>query len=323
MLSIIFRPYRITLTAIATLLALAAPALRADWQRTDTSLAWTNGNSVVWKFSFDPRAGKPFFHPLSVDGRQSLTNFKPEDHPWHYGLWFSWKYINHVNYWEEDRATGRAEGATRWTVPSIETQTDGRATIKFTVTYTNPTGRVDITEQREIAISALATDGGYELAWHARFTAGSEDVLLDRTPMPDEPEGKFNGGYAGLALRLASAPLTFSAVSTHGALTHFEQERNRPNAAAVGFNISDGPTPVGSIAIVSHPNNAGKEAPWYIVNSAPMRFVCAAILAPKPLRYAAGNSWELSYRIILRPTPWTAETLEAASTTTTSSRPKN
>src|SRR5512143_2167480 len=89
------------LMAAALACALARPA-PAEGQRTDTTLAWRNGTNIVWQYNFDSRQGKPFFHPLTgADGRV-LTNFKPEDHPWHYGLWFSWKYINHVNYWEED-----------------------------------------------------------------------------------------------------------------------------------------------------------------------------------------------------------------------------
>src|SRR5882672_8277076 len=75
----------------------------AGWQRDDQSIAWHEGSNVVWRFSFDDKKGKPFFHPISAGGT-AFTNFKPQDHPWHYGLWFSWKYINHVNYWEEDRA---------------------------------------------------------------------------------------------------------------------------------------------------------------------------------------------------------------------------
>ena len=87
-------------------LCLCQQRANADWQRDDTTIAWRVGTNVLWQFSFDPTKGKTFFNPLTAGNGVSLTNFKPEDHPWHYGFWFSWKYINHVNYWEEDRATG-------------------------------------------------------------------------------------------------------------------------------------------------------------------------------------------------------------------------
>jgi hypothetical protein len=284
--------------------------VRADWLRDDTSIAWRDGTNLLWRFSFDPNKGKPFFHPLTANGT-ALTNFKPEDHPWHYGLWFSWKYINHVNYWEEDRATGNAEGATRWSTPTIRTRKNGNATIQLNLTYTNPSNRVDMTETRELKISAPAADGGYTIDWSANFKAGKAGAILDRTPMPNEPDGKVNGGYAGLGLRMASAPLAMSVVCSTGAVTHFETDRARPNAAAVACNFSEGTRDVGGIAIFSDPKNAVESAPWYLINSAQMRFACAAILAPKILTLKPAEKMKLHYRIIVQPKAWTIEELRS------------
>ena len=283
---------------------------RADWRRDDTTIAWRVGTNVLWKFSFDPTKEKTFFNPLTVGNGVSLTNFKPEDHPWHYGFWFSWKYINHVNYWEEERATGKAEGATRWTTPKIQTQDDGSATIQFEVTYTNPSNRVDMTESRELKISAPKSDGSYTIDWSAKFTAGKDGAILDRTPMPGEPDGKVNGGYGGLGLRMASAPLMMSVVCSTGLVTHFESDRARPNAPAIGCNFSDGTNVIGGIAIFSDPKNAGENAPWYLINSDKMRFACAAILAPKIRTLKPGEKMNLHYRITVRRQPWTPEALE-------------
>jgi Methane oxygenase PmoA len=290
-------------------LCLYRQQVNANWQRDDTTIAWRVEANVLWQFSFDPAKGKPFFNPLTAGNGVSLTSFKPEDHPWHYGFWFSWKYINHVNYWEEDRATGKAEGATRWTTPEIKTQSDGAATIQFNVTYTNPSNRVDMTESRELKISAPRSDGSYTIDWRAKFTAGKAGAILDRTSMPGEPDGKVNGGYAGLGLRMASAPLTMSVMCSTGLVTHFESDRARPNAAAVGCNFSDGTNFVGGIAIFNDPKNIGDDA-WYLINSDKMRFVCAAILAPKILTLNPGEKMSLHYRITVRRQPWTPEALE-------------
>ena len=271
---------------------------------------WRDGTNVVWQFSFDPQKGKPFFHPLTAADGTALTNFKPQDHPWHYGLWFSWKYINHANYWEEDRATGRAEGTTRWTSPKIKTQADGSATIQLNLEYIHPSNRVDMTEMRELKISAPGADGSYSIDWRATFRAGKVGAILDRTPMPDEPDGRVNGGYAGLGLRMASQPLTMSVVCSTGVVARFESDRARPNAAAVACNFTDGSRDVGGIAIFSDPANAGKDAPWYLINSEQMRFACAAILAPKILTLKPGEEMKLHYRIAVRPKEWTREMLE-------------
>ncbi|MFT3868494.1 MAG: PmoA family protein [Nibricoccus sp.] len=286
-----------------------AVSVRAEWQRTETSLAWREKDAVVWKFSFDPKAGKPFFHPLSVGGKSSLTDFKPGDHPWHYGLWFSWKYINRVNYWEEDRTSGRAEGATHWTTPVIETEPDGTAIVRFAVHYVHPSGRVDVSETREIKISAPAKDGSYAIDWHGHFQAGIAGVDLDRTPLPNEPNGQPGGGYAGLSLRLASLPVVFSAVTSHGVISEYKQDRSRPTASVVAFNLKKESEFLGGVAIMDDSKNSDHEASWYIANSTQMHWACAAVLAPKPLHYEPGAEWDLRYRILLRPAEWTPEDL--------------
>jgi Family of unknown function (DUF6807) len=287
-------------------------AARADWQRDATSLGWSSGTNVLWNFTYDPKKGKPFFHPLTGANGTALTNFKPEDHPWHYGLWFSWKYINHANYWEENRQTGRAEGKTSWSAPAIETQPDGSATIKLTVTYTNPSNRVDMTEERVLKISAPKPDGSFTIDWDANFVAGPEGAILDRTPMPDEPNGKVNGGYAGLGLRMASAPLGYSVVSSEGLVDKFASDRARPNAPAIACNFTDDSKDVGGIAIMSDPANAGENAPWYLINSQQMRFACAAILAPKIITLPADGKMHLHYCIAVSPKAWTPEALQAS-----------
>jgi hypothetical protein len=298
--------------ALAAFLSVSAFAAQSEWQRDATTLAWRTDGKVVWQFSFDAKKGKPFFNPLSVTGGPTLTNFRPEDHPWHYGLWFSWKYINHVNYWEEDRQSGKAEGATRWSAPAIETRPDGGATIRLDVSYVHPSGRVDMTETRELRISAPGADGSYAIDWRADFTAGEEGALLDRTPLLGEPEGKVNGGYAGIGIRMANEPLAISFVSPAGPITKFESDRARPASPAIACNFSDGANDVGGIAILSDPTNAGENAPWYLINSAQMRFACPAILAPKPLMVAKGEHLTLRYRFALRRAAWTPDALRTA-----------
>jgi lysophospholipase L1-like esterase len=319
-------PTKISFSRVSCKVALLLSSLlivqtaAADWQKTDTSIAWREGTNVVWQFNFDPSKGKPYFHPVTVNSGPSLTNFKPEDHPWHYGLWFSWKYIdhpdstNHVNYWEEDRATGHAEGKTRWSEPTVCANSDGSAKIYLDLTYVNPSNHLDLTEHREIDVSAPATDGSYAIDWHGHFVVGDEPVILDRTPMPGESGGQVNGGYAGLAFRMAGFPLDVSMLSAAGPIVDFATNRARPNAPAVGFNFTQDGKPAGSLAIFSDKANAGENAPWYLVNEPkrPFRFACAAILAPKPINLPAGAAMDLNYHIAVQLHPWTPESLQAA-----------
>lgn len=299
--------------ALALFPLLLASALRADWQKTDTTLAWTKDGKVVWSFTFDPGRGKVFFEPLTVNGGPSLTAFRPVDHPHHYALWFSWKYINHTNYWEESIGPGVSAGKTSWTAPVIETKPDGGARIRLGLTYSDrATGRVDLVEQREVDVSAPAADGAYTIDWKAKFMAAFDGALLDRTPMPGEPKGAFNGGYAGFSIRMASDPLALTYLSSDSVITDWPQSRSRPNAPAVAANFAADGKDVGAVAILSDPKNAGEKAPWYLINQKDMKFMCAAILAPKPREVKAGEQFELNYRVALSPKAWTPETLKAA-----------
>lgn len=262
---------------------------------------------------FDPVAGKPHFAVLAPGGT-NLVAIRPEDHVWHYGLWFSWKLVNGVNYWEELGAPPRAEGATRWSAPEIATQPDGAATIRLEVRYVRPDGHVELTETREVRIAPPAADGGFSIDWRAHFVVGDAPVVLDRTPMPGEPGGQVNGGYGGLGLRLPTAGETLELVTPDGVVTRFAHERARPSAAALGCNLSVGGQALGGVAMLNlePATGAAKPIPWYAVNAPGMRFVCAALLAPQPLSLEAGATLDLCYRILVRPTAWTPEALRAA-----------
>ena len=60
----------------------AAPAF--SWQETPTSLALLNGDKAVWKFVFDPKQAKPYFHPLATIDGEVLTAHRPPIIP---GIW--------------------------------------------------------------------------------------------------------------------------------------------------------------------------------------------------------------------------------------------
>jgi len=297
---------------LAMLLSLALTA-RAEWQQTDTTIAWEAGGKTVWRFNFDPQIPKTFFHPLTADGGPSLTESRPEDHVWHYGLWFSWKYINKANYWEEDRTTGKSEGLTSWTAPKIETKPDGSAKIAFDLSYTHPSGRVDLTEKRKLRVSAPGASGGYTIDWDSEFTAGAEGALLGRTPMLGEPDGRVNGGYAGLGFRLRGLPALYSVVSLEGPVDKFESDRARPDSTALGLNLSEDGRSIGGLGVLSHhANMPSGPTPWYLANSKTMHWANPAILAPAEVKLAPGEKWRLRYRIVVRSGEWTPGDLRDA-----------
>lgn len=289
--------------------------LRPEWHREDDRVACRAGGRPRWAFAHGADFGKPHFCSFTPRGEE-LLEVGPADHRWHYGLWFSWKFLNGLNYWEENGPGNRAEGATCWAPPAVDLRPDGGATLRFELTYRNFAGAVELIERREIAVSPPEPDGGFAIDWRARFEAVAGRVVLERTPMPGEPGGQVNGGYGGLGLRLPVAPHGLDVVTPDGPVGTYTHERARPFVPAIGCNVTLAGRALGGVALVNLDPACGAPAPlpWYVANMPGMRFVCAALLAPAPLTLARGETLDLRYRALVRPAAWTPESLCAVLT---------
>lgn len=305
-------------TALLLVAALEPPTMvRGDspaehgswsWQTTDNSVALRRGEHVVWQLHYADDQDVPFFHPLATSTGQVLSWNSPPDHVWHHGLWFSWKYLNQVNYWEINRETGKPDGRTRWSNVRVETNNDYSADISMDLDY-RPAMSSDsvLKEQRHITMSAPERDGSYQIDWSSTFTASSGDVVLDRTP----PKDQSWGGYAGLSIRFAKDFADRVAQSTTGPLTFDNGDRHRSRAAAVDYSgLIDGHR-VG-LAFLDHPRNPRHPTPWYLIRGPVMGYVNAALLNDEPLTLKAGQNLVLRYRLIVHPDRWDAARLQAA-----------
>ena len=277
-----------------------------SWSTNTDSIALVSSNQVVWRFNFSvTNATKPFFHPLSLPGGEPLTWQSPEDHPWHYGLWFSWKYLNGVNYWEENTQTRRSEGTTSWRSVKQEAREDHSAHLELQLDYRprNATNSI-LTELRQLDVSAPRADGSYVIDWWSEFEAGAEAVRFDRTPLPGEPGGQVYGGYAGLSLRFARE---FSKPQLHatGDVGERKDNRYRFAAAAADYGGQIDGSECG-VAILEHPSNPRHPGRWYAIDSPDQstRFINAAWLQLKPFDLAAKARFTLRYRIIVHPGLW-------------------
>lgn len=300
------------LRSLAPFLALCAacssPALRWEME-PDAALALHRDGELVWRFAYGPDRAKPCFHPLALPGGRTLTLDAPADHSWHHGLWFSWKLIDGVNYWEP-AADGRPAGRSSWTVQSLDGRPDGSARLELALEYGPRESPAVLRETRVIDVHAPAADGSFAIDWDARFLTLA-DCVLDRTPPPGEPKGQVNGGYAGLALRLVNL-VDRDACSTAGPATWNTSDRARAVAAAFEYGgLLDG-EPCG-VAVLDHPSNPRAPTAWYAVRSTAMSFFCAAWLVPGVKRLTTGEEFRLRYRVVVHPGRWDAERLRAES----------
>jgi len=296
---------------VSAFFPIRAQAAQLAWQTNSDSVALVQDGQPVWQFNYGTsNATKPFFHPLALPGGSPLSWQSPPDHVWHYGLWFSWKYLNGVNYWEEDKKLRRCEGVTSWRVTKIATHEDFSARIELALDYRpREAGKPTLTELREIEISSPAADGSYQMDWQLEFKAGDALVKFDRTPLPDEPGGQSFGGYAGLSLRFAKDFADCRVTATDN-LGDARENRFRFAASAADYSGKIDSSEAG-VAFMDHPSNLRFPGRWYaIVNPAQtFFFLNASWIQLKPFELEANQSFTLRYRVAMHSGRWDAARL--------------
>ena len=251
-----------------------------SWRRTKTTLTLVSGSNVLWQVVADPAQGKPYFHPLATPGGVVVSDLRPTDHPWHRGLWWSWKLLNGLNYWDEDPKTGRSEAATELLNWAAETRPDGSVRLTFALSYHPWNGTPVLTEKRVVDVSA-PTEKGYTLNWVSEFTAVT-NVVLDRSP----------AGYAGFSLRLGPEQRKWT----------FRDSEGRSGQQAIHgqparwVRLSAG-TNAPAVAIFDHPDNLRHPARWYVDQSMP--YFSPAPLFAGLFELAAGKKVAVRYRMFV------------------------
>ncbi len=268
-------------------------ALRVE--RTGTGVAAWRGDRLLWNLEIDTPEGRPFFHPLSLPSGRILTDLRPPDHVWHLGYWFSWKYVNGVNYWEPadpGRRGCEPEGRTRVTRRDVDV--DGPACrVRLRLEY-GPRGSGDavLSEARDVEIVPHGADGGYSITARHRFTALA-DVTLGRTPPHGSvASGRWGGGYAGATLRLApDVAASFAVRGSSGGATPAEC-----TARETGWlDFSDPETGEGvEFAQLEAPASAR----FYLWPDS--RMVNPSPVYAEPLSLRKGETLDLAYRLRVR-----------------------
>lgn len=291
----------------------ANPAGQPAWRwesQAGKSLALIGPGGILWQFRYDQTLDTVYFHPLSTADGKTLTWDIPPDHIWHHGLWFSWKFINKVNYWEIDPKTGRPEGRTTWNNVKVIAREDFSAGVGMDLAYC-PAAESDpvLTEKRTIEITQPDAERGYSMDWTSVFTA-VRAIVLDRTPLPDEPGGQSWGGYSGLSVRFAKDVAERQVTTSDGPIIGFQEDRYRGEHTAMDYSgLFDG-RPAG-IAFCDHPDNPRSPTPWYAIRGAVMSFFTPAVICYGPMTLKPGQSMTLRYRVFIHPGRWDAGRLRA------------
>lgn len=268
------------------------------WDESSNYLALVNQGKIIWKFNYEKEEGKPYIHPLATINGSVLTELRPSDHPWHRGVWFSWKYINGLNYWEEDRTTGRSEGITELKSVSVKKEKNFEAEFRMELSY-HPKNTPDILkEDRIVTISTPKEDGSYFMVWESKFTALVDEVVLDRTPLPHEANGKSWGGYAGFSVRLNNQLQEVS-------ITNYQEQKMVQSGSQspwVTFQMKDTQSNYASVSIFDHPKNRKYPSKWYLTNNSniPFYYFSPSILYDAKMVLQKNESFIMKYGLLVQ-----------------------
>jgi hypothetical protein len=267
-------------------------APKYEWKHDPgRELALVADGTTVWAYHFASKDNWPFFHPLSLPGGPVLTGLSPADHPWHRALWFSWKFINGVNYWEfkdlKDPASepaGRTEFTGR---EDVKISADGAA-IAMKIDY-RYAGAVVMREERLIRVGMPRADGSYAIDWRGTFIALDRDVELNK-----------DTGYAGLFFRGSPKLAQPRYLNSEGADAMDVHQKPAKWIDLTGVADPDfGPA---GVAIFDHPDNPRYPTPWWRDRSRDddeISYIGSAPLFTGPYVIPAGRSMTLRYRVLV------------------------
>lgn len=251
------------------------------------------------------RANHPYFdqiRPLSHRG--VLTTHAPHDHRWHHGLWWSWKFVNDVLFWEDHpQYGGNRAGLGRSIVTdhAVE-ESDGTVLLTDQLAWrVNATEEDLLREHRSVRIAADADGHYWTMDWDQTWSADIP-VYLDVTPWPANTWG----GYAGLNYRPARSMATDETIVGDGrrgvAALHGEPSAWAAYSGIVDGAESDEPNKPahGSIALLQHPDNPRYPSPIYCFSAATdFGFLATAPLMREPLQLDRAASLRLRTRVIV------------------------
>lgn len=272
----------------------ASPVFQSVWNEAIQISSPSDERTV--RYRHGSSLPKPGVHPIVTPRGHVLTGWEMSDHVWHRGLWFTIKFVNQENFWEEETPFG-VQNTTSG--PAMETVTEDAICIHHGLQWNSPTVGPVCKELRTVTIR-LADDGVTQLDWSTTLQAAQE-VTLDRTPFTTW------GGYGGFAFRASRELHEAEFLLPDGSLVPAIEGDAHPWVVLQG-RMDGGADERVAVGIIDHPQNPVAPVPWY-AKSPPGRgftFLNAAFLFHGPLTLSAGESLRFDYRILCRDGRWTA-----------------
>lgn len=213
---------------------------------------------------------KPCFHPVYTPSGGLISEYRPEDHTWHTGLYFGWVHVNDSNFWggswylpehgkyvpvPGSHGVQRHDGFTE--VPDAGSGTDlgsGGVAVGEQLTWLDRNGRPVIRETRRFEFLETAAVSGAGQAGRCLW-------LIDSVITPVEGDVTLGASraarYSGLILRMGPPFADAHHTSGGGLVGHEAIMRTRDRwVAAAGAQG-------GMVVMMDHPRNLRHPVQWF------------------------------------------------------------
>ena len=269
----------------------------------DSLTVVSTGGRRLAEYRWEASNNHPYFchvRPTAHDG--VLTTHAPYDHRWHHGIWWAWKFINDVNFWEDHPGFGGTRnglGRSRVVSHSIrKNPATSSVSIVQTLEWTpDASAEPFLSESRLITLTE--SDAAWSMDWSLRFRA-NRDLTFSTTKYPDFAWG----GYAGLNYRPARSMRDNELIAIDGDRRGLESVHGKPTRWSLYAGLVDGSgaddpehPARGSVVIFSHRSNEWPATAYAASAQNQFGFLASAPLFWKERVLEQGSVVRLDYRM--------------------------
>ncbi len=246
-------------------------------EKDKTTIRIASDGAPLLHYQYVTPASKPHFDVVNLPAGaraagQNIALNAPHDHVWHFGLFFSQKYIDDINFWESEPLAKKNEphGVFRHKGEmKTEARDDGAVSFAHEIEWQRSIKEIWVREQREIVVHP-PKDGGYRIDWTMTLTAQEADRVLKSLSE--------HGNYSGLSYRCVRA-MDQGRILNSERTTDMRKAHGQPAKWADYSGYLDGCLEYGEpyeagLAMFDHPDNPGYPVKWFCMNE-PFGFLAA------------------------------------------------
>jgi len=140
--------------------------------------------ALLWRYTYVPgtpadESPRPYAHPVNGPTGEVLTNFRPNDHPWHHGLSLTLTSVDGVNFWggpSYRKADGYQPRGDQGLQVHREWSVLRPDRMEEAVDWRGPGDQAALLSERRVMSTSLV-QGGWSLRWTSTLRNVSGRVL--------------------------------------------------------------------------------------------------------------------------------------------------